>query len=121
MLIDLGILVRDKKLIEHLYHYGVVCSYNEVKRFGSSAALESYKNTNCVIRGYVEGLVQAVADNFDTDISSQNVKMETHSLALLMTQPITDNGSSDWEKETFMRLKKTNNKDTAIPDTAIHH
>ena len=39
LLIDLGILVRNKKLIEHLYHYGVVCSYKEVKRFKPSAAL----------------------------------------------------------------------------------
>ena len=44
LLIDLGILVSDKKLIQHQYDYGVVCSYDEVKRFKSSAALENYKN-----------------------------------------------------------------------------
>ena len=119
LLINLGILVRDKKLIEHLYDYGVVCSYDEVKRFKSSAAPENYKNANCV-EGHVKGLVQAIADNFDTDISSQNGKMQTHSFALLMTQPITENGSCDGETETFMRLKKTDKKDTAIPDTTIH-
>ena len=47
--------------------------------------------------------------------------MQTHSLAILMTQSITDNGSSDGERETCTRLKKTDIKDTAIPDTAFHH
>ena len=79
LLIDLGILVKDKKLIEHLYDYGV-CSYDEVKRFKSSAALENSKNGS-ILRDHTESLVQAVADNFDTDISLQNGKMQTHSLA----------------------------------------
>ena len=69
LLIDLGILVRDRKLIKLLYDYDVACAYDEVKVFKSSATLESYKNANCSIRTHVEGLVQAVADNFDTDIS----------------------------------------------------
>ena len=120
LLIDLGILLRDKKLIEHLYDYCVVCLYDEVKRFKSSAGLDNYKNANCVLRGHVEGLVQAVADNFDTDISSQNGKMETHSLPLFMTQPIIENGTFDGEIETFTRLKKSDIKDKAIPDTSIH-
>ena len=33
------------------------------------------------------GLIQAVADNFDADISSQNGKVTTHALAMLITQP----------------------------------
>ena len=44
VLIDLALLVREKKLIEHLYHYKVVCSYDEVKRFKASAAVENTKN-----------------------------------------------------------------------------
>ena len=49
--------------------------------------------------------------------------MQTHSFTLLMKQPITENGSSDEERETFARLKKTDIKDAAIPDTTtvIHH
>ena len=35
------VLIRDKKLIEHLNDYGIVCSYNEVKRFKLSAAIEN--------------------------------------------------------------------------------
>ena len=48
LLIDLGIIVRDEKLIEHLYDYVVVCSCDEFKRFKPSVALENYKNANCV-------------------------------------------------------------------------
>lgn len=77
--------------------------------FKSSSTLENYKSTKCVIKRYIDGLVQPVADNFDIDISS------------LMTQSSINNGSSDEETETFMRLKKTHIKNTAIPDTAIHH
>ena len=121
LLIDLGIFERDKKLIEHQYDYSVICSYDEVKRFRSSATLENYKNANCVLRSHIEVLVQAVAESFDRDISSQIGKMQTYSLALLTTQPITENGSSDGETETFMRLKKSDIKDTAIPDTISYH
>jgi len=32
-------------------------------------------------------MIQTVVDNFDTDISSQNGKLSTHSLSILMTQP----------------------------------
>ena len=66
--------------------------------FKSSSTLENYKSTKCVIKRYIDGLVQPVADNFDIDISS------------LMTQSSINNGSSDEEAETFMRLKKTHIK-----------
>jgi hypothetical protein len=36
------------------------------------------------------GLVQVVVDNFDAEISSPNGKLSTHSLAVLLTQPETD-------------------------------
>ena len=66
LLIDLALIVREKKLIEHLYNYKVVCSYDEVKRFKASAAVENTKNITLNLRNHTQGLVQAVADNFDT-------------------------------------------------------
>ena len=86
LLIDLALLIREKKLIEHLYDYKVVCSYDEVKRFKASAAVENTKNITLNLINHTQGLVQAVVDNFDTTISSQNGKKQTHSLALLLTQ-----------------------------------
>ena len=70
LLIDLALLVREKKLIEHLYDYKVVCSYDEVKRFKASAAVENTKNITLILRNHTQGLVQAIADDFDTTISS---------------------------------------------------
>ena len=35
-------------------------------------------------------MVQVIEDNFDTDISSPNGKLSTHSLAMILTQPVQD-------------------------------
>lgn len=51
------------------------------------------------------GLVQAIADNFDANISSPNGLKSTHSLALLMTQPCT-NSDTDRQDVFIKRLKK---------------
>ena len=63
--------------------------------------------------------MQAIADNFDIDISSQNGKMQTHSLALIMTQPCNGNETSD--EETFVTLKKANIKDSSLLNTILEH
>ena len=84
LLIDLALLVREKKLIKHLYYYKAVCSYDEVKRFKASAAVENPKNITLNLRNHTQGLVQAVADNFDTTIFSQNGK-KTNPLARIAT------------------------------------
>ena len=54
LLIALGLLIRDKKVIEHLHDYRVVCSYDEIKRFKTPAALHNSEKNDCV---------QAVAKN----------------------------------------------------------
>jgi len=85
--IALGNLIRDSKsLINQMYQFRVTCSYDEILRFKKSAALAATKEIQLsgIHQGGV-GLIQAVADNFDADISSQNGKMTTHSLAMLST------------------------------------
>ena len=57
LLIDLALIVREKKLIEHLYNYKVVCSHDEVKRFKASAAVENTKNITLNLRNHTQGLV----------------------------------------------------------------
>ena len=74
LLIDLALLVRKKKLIKHLYDYKAICSYDEVKRFKASAAVENTKNITLNLRNHTKRLVQPAADNFDTRISPQNGK-----------------------------------------------
>ena len=53
------------------------------------------------------GLIQVVVDNFDADISSQNDKLSTHSLAVLVTQPTSSNQSEYPDnKEAINRVNK---------------
>ena len=87
--------------------------------FKSSKAPENSKNSKSILRSHTEGLVQALADNFDTEISSQNGKMQTHSLALIMTQPC--NGNETSEEGTFVTLKKAEIKDSSLLNTIIQH
>ena len=47
-----------------------------------------------------------VADNFDADISSQNGKLSTHSLAPVLTQKEQDDMSPD-QQETIKHIKKS--------------
>lgn len=67
------LLNRQRKLTDELHVYGVTSSYDELRRFRCSAAATMAS----VPRGLANfdsehGLVQVVADNFDTQISSPN-------------------------------------------------
>jgi len=79
---------RSKQLVSLLKEFGVTCTYDELQRFKRSAAKAA--TADCSLTGLADsssGLVQVIADNFDADISSQNGKLSTHSLAVLVTQP----------------------------------
>lgn len=85
--ITLGTIIRDKSLIEQCAEFGITCSYAEVLRFKKSVAHAASKEKN--LQGLMDsrtGLIQTVADNFDTNIASPNGLKSTHSLALLLTQ-----------------------------------
>ena len=51
----------------------------------------------------VDSLIQGVGDNFDQEICSQNGKLQTHSMALLMTRS-DDKRSKDNMEELIPRL-----------------
>ena len=87
--VALGVLLRDSKtLIGYMYDYGITCSYDEVLRFKKSAAKAASASANPHGIGCSDnGMVQVIVDNFDTDISSPNGKLSTHSLAMILTQP----------------------------------
>ena len=87
--IALGIHVREKSKIETMHDFGVTCSYSEVLRFKASAATAAAQDVHSNLRVITDakhGLIQAVADNFDANISSQNGLRSTHALVLLLTQ-----------------------------------
>ena len=108
--IALGNLLRDhKSIVKKLYRFGMTCSYDEIIRFKKSATLEATKDLK--LSGIHEGrfgLIQRVADNFDADISSQNGKVTTHSLTMLITQPKTalyDDQTT--HRESITRIQKS--------------
>jgi len=88
--ITIGVLLGDHKMfIEELYKYDVSCSYDEVRRFKRSAAVQSSKANRRLagMRDVTEGrLVQIIIDNFDAVISSQNCRLDCHCMAMLATQ-----------------------------------
>eukprot|EP00794_Sanderia_malayensis_P004436 gene4436-5029_t len=89
MSLALGNLIRDSKLlVNQMYEFRITCSYDEILRFKKSAAFAAIKEMELSgIHTADHGLIQAVAYNFDADISSQNGKVTTHALAMLITQP----------------------------------
>ena len=103
--LSLGNLIRDSKTL--LNTFRVTCSYDEILRFKKSAALAATKDTNLSgIKDGSMGLIQVVADNFDADISSQNGKSMTHSLAMLITQPTKEAANTNPD-ETITRIRKS--------------
>ena len=61
------------------------------KFYASTKAAAMAASSSETLKGISDrrkGLVQMVVDNFDADISSQNSKVSTHSLAMLVMQPL---------------------------------
>ena len=110
-------MVNKKEMVEHLHEYSAVCSYDELKRFRSSAAFHASSKLNSTLRNHNAGLVQSIADNFDCNISSMNGLRQTHSLALMMIQSGEDNNSK--RDDIFSRLKVADMKDEDLPGVDI--
>ena len=97
------------------YDFGVTSLYDEILRFRKSAVVAA--TTQSSLRGISDnhtGLVQAIADNFDAGISSQNGKVSTHSLALLLTQQQIKCYPQEESNQTIRRIKTTD-MSTSIP------
>ena len=100
--IALGLLAREKKMIQQLYAFGVSASYDEIRRYKISAAATT--NFSDLSLDAEKGLIQIICENYDTNISSQTGLKSTHSLATIITQLIF-NDSEDI-KTSVPRLKK---------------
>ena len=115
-----GKMVESKKLINSMYSYGVCCSYTEYCRFkksASQAAVADFKLSG--IFNADDGLVQAIMDNFDADIASQNGKQSTHSLAVLLTQ--YSQSSEEGVEQTNPKINRIPKDSPDIPyDIDIH-
>ena len=109
--IALGIHVREKSEIETMHEFGVTFSYSEVLRLKASAATAAAQGVHSNLRAITDakhGLIQAVADNFDANISSQNGLRSTQALALLLTQ---ENKIVDHTQNTKVSIKRIKKED----------
>ena len=74
-----GKMGESKKRTNSMYSYGFCSSYTEHRRFKKSAAKAAVADLKMSgISNAADGLVQAITDNFDADISSQNCRQSTH-------------------------------------------
>ena len=114
ILIDLAVMIRKEEIVAHLYEYKVACSNDELKRFRSSVACDASERINQnILKPHTERLVQAVADNFDCNISSMNGLKQTHSLAIMMLQTEDENCEEQYK---IKRLTTAELKDKDLPD-----
>ena len=56
---------------------------------------------------YIFNMIQTVVDNFNSDISSKNGRLTTHSLAVLITQTSKIETANETSDETINRLSHT--------------
>ena len=92
-----------------------------MQRFRASAAQSASKSRACMgLSTNNKCFIQAVADNFDANISSQNGLQSTHALAILMTQVKGDHEETDTPVHaTIPRLDKSEMKDDVLPDIPV--
>ena len=79
-------LNQRQKLVDLFHDFGITSSYNELRRFKISCASSMANVPRLGLFASTNGLVQVVADNFDTEISSQNGQKSTHGLTMIITQ-----------------------------------
>lgn len=103
-------LLKDSKdLINTFHDFAMTCTHDEIRRFRQSAARAAATTPlHQAIYNSKEGLVQAVGDNFDRDIHSQNGKRSTHSMAMVITQ--NQSGTKPEVTTTIPRIKKADMK-----------
>ena len=122
--IALGVLLRDKQLIEQCYAFGICASYDEILRLKASAAYASSNQEE--LRGLFHskhGLIQTVADNYDANVSSPNGLRSPHAMALLLTQ-MNDSATPEIEENpqtvpVIRRISKDEMKDQMTPSISI--
>ena len=116
--LSLSVLLNQKqKLVDQFHNFGITSSYNELRRFKISCTSSMANLPRLGLFDSTNGQVQVVADNFDTEISSQNGQKSTHGLAMIMTQarqPKPGASSKIDEIPTIKRLKWEETKSNCL-------
>ncbi|CAH1785436.1 unnamed protein product [Owenia fusiformis] len=120
LLVDLGVKLKDRNMIDTMHQYHTCCSYDEMLRFKSSAAQsEESRIGKQGLFNQENGLVQVMTDNFDANICSQNGLKSTHAIAMLITQYGSSNEVENDDEDfdlTIPRLTKQASRSPELPD-----
>ena len=122
--IALGVLLREKQLIEQCYAFGICAFYDKILRFKASAAHASSNQEELRDLFHTKHcLIQTVADNYDANVSSPNSFRSTHAMALLLTQ-MNDSTIPEIKKNpqtvpVIRRISKEEMKDQMTPSISI--
>ncbi|XP_066930028.1 uncharacterized protein [Clytia hemisphaerica] len=81
--VGLSLVAKSREAIDHFRCYGVCSTYQETRRFKVSAAAQ---NKNVSQFSAVNGLIQAISDNFNASINTQNGIKQTNAMATIVTQ-----------------------------------
>lgn len=85
----------------------MACTYDEVLHVKWSAAKFATKELSVPdIIDASAGLVQVIVYNLDAEISSQNGQIPSHSLAILVIQPMIESDAELWKHKTISRISK---------------
>ena len=114
---SLGVLARKKTLIEHLNAFKITSSYQEVRQFKISAAVNAESSVVPNLNAKL-GLIQIISDNFDANISSQNGRKETHGLATIICQNPSD-ARETTERVPIPRLPFNQLKDVQLKNVNL--
>ena len=115
--LSLGVLARKKTLIEHLNAFKITSSYQEVRQFKISAAVNAESSVVPNLNAKL-GLIQIISDNFDANISSQNGRKETHGLATIICQNPSD-ARETTERVPIPRLPFNQLKDVQLKNVNL--
>ena len=124
----LSVLINQQcNILEQLHNFGVTCSYNELRHFRISAVTFMAKDDRGLAQFDSEnGLVQVIADNFDTQISSQNGQKSTHGLGMIITQAGQMKKVSPSEESNITRIRRlkweeTKSSQLSLGEVNIQH
>ena len=115
--IGLGLIARGRDVIEHLHDYVICSTYQETRRFKLSAAVNNRKSSAQELRAE-NGLIQAVSDNFNANINTQNGIKETNGMATIVTQT-QGRLSEQFARPDILRLKQEDLKNIKLKETKI--
>ena len=120
--VSMSNLANRKHLIKELSDFGITSSDDEFLLFEDSAACTAMEkgDQNFKTAAENEKLIQAIADNFDCNISSPNGLKQTHSMVVIVTQEQLLNATQSFSASHIRRKTKKDIQAQSFPEPVVH-